>query len=533
LSIQPLKRDPGSETYSIRSEAFILHMHWNALRILGIHAQEGFHSLPRRGLEVGGLLLGSAEGRDVRLCDVHAIAIEHKFGPSYQLSDADVKVFRETIEGLQQSSGVRVIGHFRSHTKGKLELMFADLTIAALTGAPQPLVLLVTTSADEPAVAHLYRKTGDKFTRLLAFRLPSEPGAQAVISGVQFARESVSEPPPNEVAEVPDQAPRADRPNQSKTRPWRTALAACIIVGAILGGYSAWRALHRQHSTDTSSVQLTVQQTADSVSLSWDRTSTAVRSASSGVLTIQDGSYGRIIRLTRSELTMGRVFYSPQTDAIRFRLDLYQGGDTVSSDSAVAIAIRPPPSVVARRDSGVTLDVPVSRTGAASRVSEKLAPKPAAPRRRFQPLPQASPLFSAEIGVPPEIPAQIGAASPAPVLPRNPDPLLPAPLRSAESSTAAISFVAAIPVKKVTPALPPRLRSLIHESVSIEVAVRIDVGGKVIEAKAIRATSTSQKLLSADAVQAAMLWRFEPARKNGNPVASETVLKFDFGRGSY
>jgi len=54
----------------------------------------------------------------------------------------------------------------------------------------------------------------------------------------------------------------------------------------------------------------------------------------------------------------------------------------------------------------------------------------------------------------------------------------------------------------------------------------------VIEGRPVGATNPTQKLLSADAVQAAMLWRFEPARKNGRPVASETVLKFDFGRRS-
>jgi hypothetical protein len=58
--------------------------------------------------------------------------------------------------------------------------------------------------------------------------------------------------------------------------------------------------------------------------------------------------------------------------------------------------------------------------------------------------------------------------------------------------------------------------------------VNIDASGKVVSAKAVDAVTPEQKLLAAPAVQSALLWRFEPARRNGEAVPSDSVLRFQF-----
>jgi TonB family protein len=64
----------------------------------------------------------------------------------------------------------------------------------------------------------------------------------------------------------------------------------------------------------------------------------------------------------------------------------------------------------------------------------------------------------------------------------------------------------------------------------VEVKVNVDAEGRVSDARPLNASGSSQRLLGPTAVQAAKLWLFEPARRDGQPVASETVLKFDFAR---
>src|SRR5689334_17952926 len=50
---------------------------------------DGFQKLSRGGIEVGGVLYGTREGREIRLLAIRPIACEHARGPSFQLSDND------------------------------------------------------------------------------------------------------------------------------------------------------------------------------------------------------------------------------------------------------------------------------------------------------------------------------------------------------------------------------------------------------------------------------------------------------------
>jgi hypothetical protein len=93
-----------------------------------------------------------------------------------------------------------------------------------------------------------------------------------------------------------------------------------------------------------------------------------------------------------------------------------------------------------------------------------------------------------------------------------------------------VSFIAAVPVHKASPAVPSNLRSVVENSVSVDVKIVIDATGKVVSAVPAEANMPAQKILAPQAVQAALLWRFQPARKNGQPVSSESMLKFAFER---
>ena len=61
----------------------------------------------------------------------------------------------------------------------------------------------------------------------------------------------------------------------------------------------------------------------------------------------------------------------------------------------------------------------------------------------------------------------------------------------------------------------------------MEVRVSIDQSGKVTQAVAVPQKGISEFFVAAT-VSAARLWKFEPARKDNQPVPSEMTLQFVF-----
>jgi TonB family protein len=75
------------------------------------------------------------------------------------------------------------------------------------------------------------------------------------------------------------------------------------------------------------------------------------------------------------------------------------------------------------------------------------------------------------------------------------------------------------------------MQVFLKRDTQIEVRVSIDAAGKVT---AVAPVSTENAYLTGLAVSTARQWRFEPAKRNGRPVASEVKLVFPFrpGRGA-
>jgi hypothetical protein len=86
-------------------------------------------------------------------------------------------------------------------------------------------------------------------------------------------------------------------------------------------------------------------------------------------------------------------------------------------------------------------------------------------------------------------------------------------------------------IYRAPPTVAAGIRSRIKGTVSIDVRVQIDARGHVASATPVtRQNSGLDKYLAGRAVQAARLWRFEPARENGKPVAGTQILHFVFDK---
>jgi hypothetical protein len=109
---------------------------WNLEAAAQLKAQviEGFVALPKRGLEVGGLLLGQAAqhpGEPNRIEAICPVLCEHRHGPVWVLSETDQEAFSEILARKRSTGPWSVLGFYRSCTGRPMAPDAADLDLAS------------------------------------------------------------------------------------------------------------------------------------------------------------------------------------------------------------------------------------------------------------------------------------------------------------------------------------------------------------------------------------------------------------------
>ncbi|HBY61066.1 MAG TPA: hypothetical protein DEH78_14685, partial [Solibacterales bacterium] len=98
-----------------------------------VDVTRAFAAVPRRGAEVGGLLLGSIDRSsgavEITIEDYEPVPIVYEKGPSYLLNGEEERRFAEAAAEWSGLTGqrVHVVGYFRSHTREGLGLSPEDL----------------------------------------------------------------------------------------------------------------------------------------------------------------------------------------------------------------------------------------------------------------------------------------------------------------------------------------------------------------------------------------------------------------------
>ena len=93
---------------------------------------EGFQRLSRGGIEVGGVLYGTRDGRTVRVLAMRPVACEHARGPAFLLSDRDRVALNEQLvrdKDEPNLEGLISVGWFLSHTRSEIALTESDLEV--------------------------------------------------------------------------------------------------------------------------------------------------------------------------------------------------------------------------------------------------------------------------------------------------------------------------------------------------------------------------------------------------------------------
>lgn len=306
---------------------------------------DGFNKVPHGGLEVGGVLFGTREAGTVRIAAFRELAVEHRSGPSFTLSEKDEAQLQEllrTPDGDPELAGMEPVGWYHSHTRSEIHLSAADLAVHdRYFPEPWQLALVLKPYKWDPTRAAFFARGTDGVVGNAAdpeaFEVkplrPSEEDSLAeakadedeadedieIVPAVAALPAAVATPavvfaPP--AAETPRSFLPARAPGAVRRRRmlWRVTAGAAVLLAAALGAAS----LLRSRSDTPFGIQLADRN--GQLLISWDRTAEAVEQAKSARLAIDDGAQGISLELTPEQVRRGSVTYVRNSGSVTVRL---------------------------------------------------------------------------------------------------------------------------------------------------------------------------------------------------------------------
>jgi hypothetical protein len=517
---------------------------------LSLEAMEAFKSVPRRGLEIGGVLLGSIRrARDgqtrISVEDYAEVPSEHRSGPSYQLSAADLDALDRACK-----TNPRAVGMYRTATKSETICLHQDDTN-----------LFERNFSSVAAVFLLVHPA----TRTAAFCLKGPEGLAVAHEFPFHAAELASGSTESENADPEQPTATVGRSSSARVRVWSVRAAALLLGGAL--GALGWRWLQPraptavpvhtaavQPTVDTGHVGLNVSRDGRMLRLAWDHHAAAIREADHALLHILDGNHQTDLKLAPNELQDGTLSYWPDSADVTFRLEVFGAGhktdDTVravnggQASTPVTTAQTPAPDrtgdqhrwVKASRDRRSDDGDPDAT--AAPEAAPKPSPILATPRTDSAPLeaidtpapkPAATPIAATvpTHDTPPRIEV---SAEPAPPSRWNRVVRHIPLLRRLKKGQQTV--VPPQPVREAKPPLAAVERHKFTDEVPIDVRVYVTESGAVNYAELVdNRPAVRYPELADAAVFAARRWNFRPARIGDENVPSEVILHFRFTPG--
>ena len=301
-----------------------LRIHCEALRRLEFHVRQGLNAIPRGGLEIGGLVVGTLPGdgeNTLTVTNFVPVEIDYRFGPRYRPSTEQQSVFAEALSNVRKLDA-QVIGCFRSHLGSPADVRDEDRRLLeVLLPGGYCCLFLVQAALFERSMACCYVRGADGEFHLIHQFDVVPPGAAPLPKAVASERHVEHAPSlrVSKAAAVTVTPSSAGGPN----RWWAiTALAAILAFGAIV--VVRPRAPVKPPPSDAALLGLSVRNQGEKIELRWDTASRAVKGATSGSLSIKDGKAGDRVELSPAQLHAGRYEYKPTQADLTFVMILYQ-----------------------------------------------------------------------------------------------------------------------------------------------------------------------------------------------------------------
>jgi len=503
---------------------FAVHMHRDAIDGITRDVIEGLKSLPRRGLEVGGLLLGRVIGDSVWIERYKRILSNHRFGPQFILDDEDRIVLESTASSILEAGELAVVGFYRSHARADFDLDDADRDLVHRYFADlHDLVLLIRPENGLDLEGRFFarRKGGEEEgeVQVLGGPFPFQ-GRGISLDALNFDSLALPDDPQNrrELSDSPDEAETrvthaapisAGFPERGSAESGSTAGSTAPPPRRIIPDFLS-APVEPSHTHDGDTTGHLDSNSSGLLGRGWPVIAAAAVVLGAAAFFILPGHH-----------SVGTAALSTTTSQPARPLGLYvspSGNTWRVSWNPNATALHDARSVQLFVREGDDLNrIELTTNDLASGTYEY---RPTAKDVTFRlEVTQSSGAIAAE-SFRYDINAPVVATAP------------PAPAHSAVQATQAKAGpMAPRPIHRVPPVIPSSIRPRIHGSIPIDVRVKVDRIGRVQSAESVTKTGDGlHKYLASRAVAAAKQWRFEPARDNGQPVAGEETLHFTFER---
>lgn len=335
-----------------------------------LEVMRGFGAVPKRGAEVGGILLGTAEeqgGRTlVNVEDFEPVPCDHASGPSYILSDDDRAGFAEAVSRWRPGPDRRIyaVGYYRGHTRDGICLAAEDLAILQeLFPEPTAIAMVVKPYATKVSMAGIFFREERQFKADAShlefpFRRKELGGGTSstdrMASAARFGQRTGEDPRLKFRQAEFEEEPAAIRTEEPEVVGAPVAPVAApkgkgvrggwvwiplsfifMLLGVVVGFQIALSMRPKQPSNpwlEAWDLTLQVKKTGEELTVTWDPLAPAVRNASRGALIIQSREETRTIDLRGTQLQGGSVIYRGVPERVIFRLEVYPRERAVVSE---------------------------------------------------------------------------------------------------------------------------------------------------------------------------------------------------------
>ena len=283
-----------------------------------------------RNVETAGVLLGAFRdsgpgGRpDVFIENCLPLRPEYRTGNLCQYSDSSRSVLEQQLSS--GTGGWHAVGFYRSTLRGESELSDDDVRLMKEHFDSPGCVFLLLESS--------HRHAAGTFFTLCEGELPPARPCYCLPLDARGPAEIMSMPRPGD---EPSEDEQPERLHARAPRPAGLVRKIAMALGCLAAlAVIVWAALQLRTSAlspargptpnpgpPSSAFGLRADRSGSQWRLSWNREAAPVRSASRGHLSITDGVVPREVELSQADLQTGSVIYSPLSDDIRFRLDIY------------------------------------------------------------------------------------------------------------------------------------------------------------------------------------------------------------------
>jgi hypothetical protein len=299
--------------------------------------------------------------------------------------------------------------------------------------------------------------------------------------------------------------------------------------------------------------RMRVESQKNGVLIGWNDQLPALRSATKGVLQVEDGSQTHTTQLASSDLAKGSILLKPNAPDVNFRLTIYKNDGSTLTDHVRFIDRSKQPALADAAGSSNTKSPASSAAPAgavalpsdfADGISLPTAPPKAVQMSSEAPVvapgvdPEAKPIdlatpqpaaYEPKPAPAESTPAPQSAAPqalPPQVAPPQTHPAPAATNRAVVAPAVVPSYVPPKPLRTVKPSLEAFPPSQLAGIAVIDVEVDIDTSGHVTAARAVDKGRNVSWLVTAAVIAAAKKWTFEPAKMNGRIVPAKHTIAF-------